>query len=110
MECFMENCMYHYLILHKKLTISQKSTHISSNIGLSILKPHIPEHPFSLAGLNDIQPTSFLIDAISSCAILSTCTFMQSLKGGYGGSANNSIYGGTSIEIDIDSGKSCYQT
>ena len=52
----MENFNYHYWILHKKLVrdkifiISQKSTRISTNIGLRILIPHIPEHPFPLAG------------------------------------------------------------
>ena len=56
MECFMENFKYHYWILHKKLvgdeifTISQKSTQISLNNGLRILKCHIPEHPFPVAG------------------------------------------------------------
>ena len=58
MECFIENFKYHYWILHKKLVldeifrISQKSTHISLNIGLRIFKSHIPEHPFPLAGHN----------------------------------------------------------
>ena len=56
----MENFKYHFWILHKTLvkdeiyTISQKSTHISFNISLSILKPHIPEHPFPLAGHDTI--------------------------------------------------------
>ena len=56
MECFMESSKFHYWILYNKLvldenfTISHKSTYISLNIDLRILKPHIPEHLFPLAG------------------------------------------------------------
>ena len=48
--------MYDYWILHKKLVLDETftiiyiSTHISLNIGSSILNLHIPEYPFPLAG------------------------------------------------------------